>query len=270
MVMVELAGAPLPVRVSEGAQAQAEQIAAMVARARDWGTSILGMTPTFRLDVAGPDDWPEVAPPEMAYGLPHTGDGDDRLVVGAESAGFFGATARTYLPLADQQVQQALRAAYGDDLDLGAFVDAIIVHELGHLYHLQVPFEFPRLWLMELFANLVMVGYVHDVEPALLPGVEAYAQAAVQAAPALHPGSRLEAMKAPPDVSPDLYVWFEMVLIAGACQLWRDTGPDGLRALHTQFRNVELDMAAIRSRLADIAPAATRIVDDWPHLLPPS
>jgi hypothetical protein len=61
MAMVELAGAPVPVRASEGTQAQAEQIAAMVAR--DWTTSILGMTPTFRLEVAAPEDWPEVARP---------------------------------------------------------------------------------------------------------------------------------------------------------------------------------------------------------------
>lgn len=268
MTMVELAGAPVPVRVSEGAQAQATQIAAMVARARDWATSILGMTPTFRLDVAAPDDWAEVAPPALAYGLPHTSDDGTRLVVGTEPAGFFGVTVRDYLPHTDQPTQQQLQAAYGHHLDLGPFVDAIIAHELGHLYHQQVPFEFPRLWLMELFANLVMVGYVHDVEPGMLPGVQAYAQAAVQAASALYPGHRLEAMTAPPDVSPETYVWYQMVLIAGACDMWRQAGPDGLRAVHTSFRNVELDLATIRSRLNDIAPSAVRVIDDWPDLSP--
>jgi hypothetical protein len=266
MAMVELAGAPVPVRASEGTQAQAEQIAAMVARARDWTTSILGMTPTFRLEVAAPEDWPDVAPPELTYGLPHTSDDGARLVVGAEPAGFFGVTVRDYLPHADQATQQRLRTAYGQDLDLGPFVDAIIVHELGHLYHQQVPFEFPRLWLTELFANLVMVGYVHDLEPDMMPGVQAYAQAAVQAASALHPEHPLEAMTAPPDVSPETYVWYEMVLIAGACELWQQAGPDGLRAMHTGFRDAELDLPAIRARLHDIAPSAARIVDDWPDL----
>lgn len=270
MAMVELTGAPVPARVSEGAQAQATQIAAMVARARDWATSILGMTPTFHLDVAAPDDWAEVAPPELAYGLPHTSDDGTRLVVGAEPASFFGATVRDYLPHTDQATRQQLDAAYGHDLELGPFVDAIIVHELGHLYHQQVPFEFPRLWLMELFANLVMIGYVHDLEPGMLPGVQAYAHAAVQAASALYPGHRLEAMTAPPDVSPETYVWYQMVLIAGACDMWRQAGPDGLRAVHTRFRNVELDLATIRSCLHDISPSAARVIDDWPDLSTPA
>ena len=266
MAMVRLAEVPVPVRVSEGAQAQAAQIAAMVARARDWATSILGMTPTFTLDVAAVHDWPEVAPPELPYGLPHTSDDGARLVVGAEPAGFFGATVRDYLAHADHTTRQLLQAAYGHDLDLGPFVDAIVVHELGHLYHEQVPFDFPRLWLMELFANLVMVGFVHDVEPTLRAGVEAYAQAAVQATSALHPGHQLDAMAAPPDVSPETYVWYEMVLIAGACEMWREAGADGLRALHTRFRDVELDPDTIRSRLADIGPSAARIVDEFPDL----
>jgi len=268
MALVELAGAPVPVRASEGADAQAMQIAAMVARARDWATSILGMTPTFRLDVAASDDWLEVAPPGLAYGLPHTSDDGDRVVVGAEPADFFGVTVRDYLPHADQPTQQRLREAYGQDLDLGPFVDAIIVHELGHLYHQQVPFEFPRLWLTELFANLLMVGYLSDVEPDLLPGVQAYARAAVQAGSALYPGHRLEAMKAPPEASPETYVWCEMVLIAGACELWQQAGPDGLRAMHTNFRDADLDLTTIRSRLLDIAPSAAGIVDDWPALRP--
>jgi hypothetical protein len=186
--------------------------------------------------------------------------------VGAEPADFFGVTARDYVPHADQHTRQALETAYGHELDLGAFVDAIIVHELGHLYHQQVPFEFPSLWLMEMFANLVMVGYIHEVEPARLPGVEAYAQAAVQAAEALQPGQRLDDMTAPPNVSPETYVWYEMVLIAGACELWREAGPEGLRLLHTRFRDVNLDLAGIRSRLAYISPAAARIVDHWPAL----
>lgn len=268
MAMVELAGTPVPVRASVGAEAQARQIAAMVARARDWGRSVFAMTPTFVLDVVGPQDWLDVAPAQLAYGLPHTSDKGDRLVVGAEPADFFDATARDYLRHADQHTRQALETAYGSDLDLGTFVDAIIVHELGHLYHQQVPFEFPSLWLMEMFANLVMVGYIHEVEPARLPGVEAYAQAAVQAAEALQPGRRLDDMTAPPNVSPETYVWYEMVLIAGACELWREAGPEALRLLHTRFRDVDLDLAGIRSRLAYIAPAAARIVDHWPALGP--
>lgn len=265
--MVEVSVGAMPVSASEGAEAQARRIATMVEGARGWSASILNMLPAFSLQVAGSTDWPAVAAaPELTYGLPHTSDEGDRLIVGAEPADFFAATARSYLPHVDRRTHQALLRAYGDDLDFGVFVDAIVVHELGHLYHQQIPFEFPRLWLMELFANLVMVGYVHEVEPALVPGIEAYASAAVQASEALYPGCRLDDMAAPPDVSAETYVWYQMVLIAGACALWRAAGADGLRGLHVRFREPNLDLSAIGTRLADIDPEAIRIVDDWPHL----
>jgi len=265
--MSEVGGEDLSVWVSEGAETQAEHIASMVRRARDWTTPILGMTPTFSLHVSGPADWAAVAAvPELTYGLPHTSDEGDRLIVGAEPAGFFTATARDYLPHADRRTGEVLLGAYGDDLDIGPFVDAIVVHELGHLYHQQVPFEFPRLWLTELFANLVMIGYVHDVEPALLPGIEAYASAAVHASEALFPGSTLEEMNAPPEVSAETYVWYQMVLIAGAIALWRAAGADGLRGMHTRFRDSDLDLPTIHARLAEVDQEAIRIVDDWPHL----
>jgi hypothetical protein len=146
--MVEIAVGTMRVRASEGAENQARRIAAMVGRARDWAGPILGMTPSLGLHVAGPADWVSVAAePRLAYGLPHTSDEGDRLVVGVEPAGFFGETARSYATHADGRTRQALLSAFGDGLDLGRFVDAIVVHELGHLYHQQVPFEFPRLWL---------------------------------------------------------------------------------------------------------------------------
>jgi hypothetical protein len=265
--VVKVAESDMTVTASDGAQAQALRIAAMVGRARDWATSILGMTPVFSLHVTGPADWPTVAASaDLTYGLPHTSDDGDRLIVGAEPAGFFSATARNYLPLASQPTRENLLRAYGNDLDLGSFVDAIVVHELGHLYHQQVPFEFPRLWLTELFANLVMVGYAYDVEPDLVPGIEAYASAAVQSADTLYAGSRLDDMTAPPNASAETYVWYQMVLIAGACPLWRSGGGAALRSLHTQFRDPDLDLSAIHARLAEVDSQASRIVDHWPNL----
>ena len=265
--MIELMVGDMRVAASEGAEEQAGRIAAMVERARDWSSPILGMTPAFRLQVSGSADWLAVAAaPGLTYGLPHTSDEGDRLIVGAEPADFFAATARSYMPHADCSTRQALVRAYGVALDLGAFVDAIVVHELGHLYHQQVPFEFPRLWLMELFANLVMVGYIHEVEPGLVPGIEAYASAAVQSSDALYPGSRLDDMTAPPRSSAETYVWYQMVLIAGACALWRAAGADGLRGLHSRFRDPDLDLPTIHARLAEIDHRASRVVDDWPNL----
>jgi hypothetical protein len=73
-------------------------------------------------------------------------------------------------------------------------------------------------------------------------------------------------MNAPPEVSAETYVWYQMVLIAGAIALWRAVGADGLRGMHTRFRDSDLDLHTIHARLAEVDQEAIRIVDDWPHL----
>ncbi len=107
--------------VSEGAETQARRIASMVRRARDWITPILGMTPPFSLHVFSPTDWAAVAGvPGLTYGLPHTSDEGDRLIVGAQPARLFTATARDYLAHADRRTGEVLVGAYGDDLDMAS------------------------------------------------------------------------------------------------------------------------------------------------------
>ena len=88
----------------------------------------------------------------------------------------------------------------------------------------------------------------------------------MQSADTLYAGSRLDDMTAPPNASAETYVWYQMVLIAGACPLWRSGGGAALRSLHTQFRDSDLDLPAIHARLAGIHSQASRIVDHWPHL----
>ena len=57
-----------------------------------------------------------------------------------------------------------------------------------------------------------------------------------------------------------------MVLIAAAFALWRAAGADGLRRVHTRFRDPDLDLPTIHARLGEIDQEAIRMVDNWPHL----
>jgi hypothetical protein len=61
-----------------------------------------------------------------------------------------------------------LRAHYGEQdgqIDVTPFTSLIVLHQLGHIFHQQVPFEFPRRWLRELFANLCVYTAVANGLP---------------------------------------------------------------------------------------------------------
>lgn len=266
--MVELEGFPFPVLVSEGARAQGEAIVERTERADRWLSAALGFRPEFRLVVASADDWDAHAE-FPAYGMPHTA-GAERLVVGTEPASFFTDVAELFVPHVGEAAARDLHAAYGEPLDLRSFVDLIAVHELAHLHPEQVPFSFPRFWLGEFFANLAMVGYLAECEPAALTGVDAFAAAALGTAPTLFPVHALAEIEASLDAGPDNYVWFQMVLIDRARTLWDRAGADGLRRLYTEFREGRadggpgIDDTALAARLRSVAPEAEAVVTGWP------
>ncbi len=252
---------PFEVHVSDGQEEQALSIARRVDRAEGWLGSNLGFHPTFALYVADESDWSSVAE-FPAYGMPHTAD-RERLVVGTTPAPFFTHAAVTYLPYTSDGTRARLHAAYGDPLDLGSFVDLIAVHELGHLYHEQVPFYFPAFWLNEFFANIAMVGYVMENEPDLVESVKAFATAAVETPATEMTEHELGRMEASLHAGPDNYVWYQMVLIAGVVDLWTAAGPDAMVAVYESFRQ-PMGQEHVLAELNRIHPTAGAIVTDWP------
>lgn len=250
----------MTVLASVGVGETARAVAAQVRRAQRWAAPILGMEVAFELVVASEADWDDVA--QVPVRLPHADQ--DRVTVGAERGPFFTDVVRAYLPYVTPGTRARLEAAYGPDLDLRPFVDAIVVHELGHVYHLQVPFEFPRFWLAEFFANLVMVGYVAEVEPALQPMVDAFARAAVETPGSAQAVSALDDMAQSLDVGASAYVWYQMVLIEFATRLWHAAGAEGLRAVFDRFRTTDMTDGELREALRAVHPTAEAVVTDWP------
>ncbi len=251
---------PFEVHVSDGCEEQAIAIGQRVDRAQAWVGSVLDFRPTFALYVVDENDWDAVARFPV-YGMPHTAE-HERLVVGTTPASFFTDAANTYLPHASSETSARLHAAYGDPLDLAPFVDLIAVHELGHLYHEQVPFDFPTFWMNEFFANTAMVGYVAENEPHLLQSIAAFAAAAWETPASEMAEHELDRMEASLAAGPDNYVWYQLVLTAGVLELW-DAGPAAMRQLHESFRR-PMDAEQILTELARIHPAAAAIVTGWP------
>ena len=79
----------------------------------------------------------------------------------------------------------AIAATFGDPPDFTGIADLIITHEATHLFHEIHPdtwaSEFPADWVMELFANLGMHGYLATHEPDQLRLLATMAEATIDA-----------------------------------------------------------------------------------------
>ena len=163
-------GSPFPVLCSAGAEGRAEKVSALLERAHRYLRGVLGFDPVLRLLVLSPDDWAEHAAFPL-YGMPHYTE-RDTIIVSAGPADFWQGVVRMLDGVLTQDQRAEVETVYGmadGKPDMSAYADLIAVHELGHLFHEQVPFAFPRLWLMELFANLCVHAYLAEKEPERVP-----------------------------------------------------------------------------------------------------
>ncbi len=264
-----LDGFPFPVFASAGAEARAGLVAARCERALRHLSGLLGITPRPRLLVLAPGDWAANAAFPF-YGMPHIA-GDETLVVGATPADFWQGVIRFAEEALSPAQLACLEEIYGTAdgrLDPAPFADLLAVHELAHLFHIQVPFVFPRLWLMEFFANLCLHTYLAAVEPEQLPVWTGLPEAIVALPPerfahrSLADFERLYA-----GVGPENYSWYQFRLIDGGRNLYAAAGAEGLRRLYQTFalHASDLDDEELARLLeARVHPAAARMLREWP------
>jgi hypothetical protein len=264
-------GYPFPVLFSTGgARSREARVAVRLERAHRYLRSVLEFDPRIRLLVLPTEDWADHAAFPL-YGMPHyTEEGE--IIVGDEPADFWqGVTLMLDGVLTRAQRAEA-EATYGTvdgRIDMAPFADLLVVHELGHLFHVQVPFAFPRLWLMELFCNLCVRAYVSEEEPQHLPLWTMLPERMMALPPekvrhrSLNDFERLYV-----GVGAENYCWYQFRLAVAADEIFDAAGVDALRRLYHTF-------VAQRKGLTDgqlakllehrVSPVAARIMRAWPR-----
>jgi hypothetical protein len=265
--LTKLDGFPFAVYASSGSVDRGRELAALVDASRQWLLASTGRpAPLPDLVVADEDDWPEVCEIPI-YGMPFSIPGK----LGASPTP--GAWWQRYLDTValhlDAGERSALRAVLHGPDSVRDLADLILVHETAHFFHQIDPVtwasEFPSDWVMELFANLAMYGYVASEQPDQLPLLTALVPATRkvpgQAWPFHELGLMTESMRA--DVLH--YVWYEFRLIGLAQVLWDVGGPDVLARFHEALGRPELTPEEVVRRLDRLAPAVADEVRRWPE-----
>lgn len=260
-----LAGFPFPVFVSRGSEERGRFIAARTAQAIDWLGQVTGKVRRPSLVVADERDWPTVCEVPI-YGMPFSLP--DKLGTSTTPAAWWNEYVDALRPHLGEAAASALAVTFGDPPDFTEIADLIITHEATHLFHEIHPVtwasEFPSDWVMELFANLGMHGYLATHEPGHLRLLAAMADATLDAGHGHFDLQDLPLMGQSMQTSVTNYVWFEFRLIRFAEQLWNACGQDGLRDYQRLLGHPELSHDQTVDRLSQLDPAVADAVRRWP------
>jgi hypothetical protein len=261
----QLSAFACPVYSSSGLEAVAHSQGVRFEQASRFLSQVFAVTPQIGLLVLSVDDWSAHAG-VAEYGATHYDPARSMVITGGEPAGFWHGLVDAVGRESPEMLRE-LRETYGQPdgrVDLSAHVDLWIVHDLGHAFH----YRFPRLWLMEFFADLCLYAYVAEREPAQLSALETL--------PAVMSRRRTDSFRCHtlPDfereytkMGLDNYVWYHGVFFAWAKHLYSTAGVAPLRRLWKTFAGSEyseISDAELTGLLEGAEPRLAQLVAAWP------
>jgi len=260
-----LSGYPFPVLVSRGWEERGAGIARRTAGAIAWLGQVTGKDVRPDLVVADETDWPTVCEVPI-YGMPFSIPG--KLGTSPTPGSWWQEYLEALRPHLGQVSSAAVTATFGDPPDFTAIADLIITHEATHLFHHIDPVtwasEFPSAWVLALFANLGMHGYLATHEPDKLRLLAVMAEATVDAGAGIWGMQDLSLMGLSMQTSVTNYVWYEFRLIRLAEQLWAASGADSLRDYQRLLGHPDLAHDQVIERIATVEPAVADALRRWP------
>ena len=264
--LTSLAGFPFRVFVSAGSEERGRFLATRTEAALDWLGQVTGKVRQPDLVIADENAWPTACAEIPIYGMPFSLP--DKLGTSPTPGAWWQEYVDVLMPHLSQPASTQLVNVLGDPLDFTELADLIITHEATHLFHDIHPVtwasEFPADWVMELFANLGMHGYLATHEPEQLRLLAAVAEASVAAGPEIWDLQDLSLMGESMFQSVTNYVWYEFRLIRWAAQLWDAGGAEGLLDYQRLLGHPDLSPSDVIDGLGQLDPAVAAAIRRWP------
>jgi len=223
--LAELKGYSITAYYSQGNEVRAKQIVKRSENTINYVKALVGFSPKVSLFILNPEHWKKYATFPV-YGMPHYPD-SQRLVIASEDNDFW----KSFIPPLEQlppdlttKIKQAYTTAFGG-LSMMAFFDLLALHELGHGFHAQGGLTMQRLWMQELFCNLMLHTYIAENEPAQLPALEVFPEMVVSAGTAGYTYTKLDAFEKQYDkMDPKNYGWYQCRLHVASKNIYNGEG----------------------------------------------
>lgn len=270
--LVTVTSSPCAVLASLGTEDRAQAIAMRCGRAHDFLRTVLAIDAAVRILVLAPGHWQRHTVSPM-FGVPQTID-PRTIVVAGQDAELWEMIVPP-LQVLTPDMAAAVRRVYGrpdGSVAIGAYMDLLPVHEMGHLFVDQAAgaFDFhrPRRWLVELFCNLCLHAYVAREEPAAMVSLETFPRAMIAlgsthlAHRELADFERLYAGMEPPN-----FVWYLSQLHQAAGRLYDAAGVSAVARLFTTIVDSHDDLSD--PQLGELLrtavhPVAEQVLATWP------
>lgn len=266
----QLTGFSFPVWYSPGHVDRARDMAMLCERTMVYMDGSLAFRPAMQLKVLAEQEW-SAHTGFPVYGMPHPVN-DTVLVLAAEDNAFW----RSFIPDLSQlppDLVAQVRNAYGTvdgGLSMQPFFDLLVLHELGHLYHLQKPVVLPRLWLSELFANVFLHTFIAEEEPQRLAALTVFPRMVVARGTEGFAFTTLEQLEANYTLitkeHPTNYGWYQCKWHCAAADIHEHAGANALRAYWDCFymqRGPMDDAALARLLSGSVHPSVAAVMTNW-------
>ena len=160
---------------SSGNDDRAKTVAERMDKVIEFYNKTIAFEPDVTLLILNPTDWPKHTTFPV-YGMPHFDEQRDLLIVASENNDFWN----SFIPPIEQlpkELADKISTTYVDEnskLTMQAFFDLLAIHELGHAYQYQAGVNAQRMWMGELFCNILLHTYIAENEPEQLPALTVF------------------------------------------------------------------------------------------------
>ncbi|MBX2979496.1 MAG: hypothetical protein KF905_09390 [Flavobacteriales bacterium] len=265
-----LEGFPFTVYHSSGQEERARDMAQLCLRTMEHMDDLLGFRPEVELKVLLPDDW-SAHTNFPVYGMPHY-TSQRTLVMAAVNNAMWD----SFIPDMGQlpaEVASEVRRVYGTPdggVSMQPFFDLLVIHELGHAYHMQKPVATLRQWMGEQFCNIFLHTFIAEQEPARLDALTLMPRVVIAAGTEGFAFTTLQQLEDNYNEvgarHPRNYGWYQCRWHKAAADIHDEAGDVALRRLWAFLLSDpgKMDDDELARRLeSEVHPAVARVMTDW-------